>query len=96
MDELRDKALYQMQRYKQLMARFYNRRVRIRQFKEGDLVLRLFKASKAKKQDKLNPKSEGPYRVRRVVGPGTYELEELSGKTIKHTWLEIYLKTYYT
>ncbi|GAA0161517.1 hypothetical protein LIER_17814 [Lithospermum erythrorhizon] len=77
------------------MARFYNRRVKIRQFKEGDLVLRLFKASKPKKQDKLNPKCEGPYRVRRVIGSGTYELEELSRIAIKHTWLVIYLKRYY-
>ncbi|GAA0141387.1 hypothetical protein LIER_02541 [Lithospermum erythrorhizon] len=78
------------------MARFYNRRDRIRQFKEGDLVLRLFKASRPKKQDKLNPKWKRPYRVRRVIGPGTYQLEELSGKVIKHTWHGIYLKTYYT
>ncbi|GAA0152714.1 hypothetical protein LIER_37544 [Lithospermum erythrorhizon] len=47
------------------------------------------------KKDKLNPKWEGPYKVGRVIGPGTYELEELSGKAIKHTWHEIYLKKYY-
>ncbi|GAA0138844.1 hypothetical protein LIER_00510 [Lithospermum erythrorhizon] len=52
--------------------------------------------SKRKKQDKLNPKWEGPHKIRRVIGPGTYELEVLSGKTIKHTWHGIYLKRYYT
>ncbi|GAA0143266.1 hypothetical protein LIER_03991 [Lithospermum erythrorhizon] len=51
---------------------------------------------KPKKQDKLNPKWEGPYKIRRVIGPGTYELEELSGKSIKHIWHGIYLKRYYT
>ncbi|GAA0168914.1 hypothetical protein LIER_40673 [Lithospermum erythrorhizon] len=59
-----------------------------------DLVLRAFKARRPKKQDKLNPKWEGPYGVRRV-GPGTYELEELSGRVIKHTCHRIYLKKYY-
>ncbi|GAA0143267.1 hypothetical protein LIER_03992 [Lithospermum erythrorhizon] len=78
------------------MARFYNRKVIVRQFKEIDPVLRLFKARKPKKQDKLNPKWEGPYKIRRVIGPGTYELEELSGKSIKHIWHGIYLKRYYT
>ncbi|GAA0173366.1 hypothetical protein LIER_26995 [Lithospermum erythrorhizon] len=64
-------------------------------FSVGDLVLRVFKASKPKKRDKLNPKWEGPHRVKQVIGSGTYELEELSGKVIKHTWHEIYLKKYY-
>ncbi|GAA0152877.1 hypothetical protein LIER_11245 [Lithospermum erythrorhizon] len=34
-------------------------------------------------------------RIRRVIGPGTYELEDLSGKAIKHTWHGVYLKKYY-
>ncbi|GAA0154466.1 hypothetical protein LIER_12438 [Lithospermum erythrorhizon] len=74
-DELRDHALYRMQRYKHMTTQFYNRRVKIWQLSVGNLVLRLFKASKPKKQDKLNSKWEGPYRIRRVIGPGTYELE---------------------
>ncbi|GAA0138491.1 hypothetical protein LIER_00230 [Lithospermum erythrorhizon] len=93
--ELRDQALYRMQRYKHMTARFNNRRVKIRQFSVGNLVLRLYKASKPKKQENLNPKWEGPYRIRRVICPGTYELEELSGKTIKHIWHKIYMKKYY-
>ncbi|GAA0155145.1 hypothetical protein LIER_12940 [Lithospermum erythrorhizon] len=74
----------------------YFSKVRVWKFKEGDLVLRLFKASKPKKQDKLNPKWEGPYKIRTVMGPGTYELEMLLGKAIKHTWHGIYVKEYYT
>ncbi|GAA0162129.1 hypothetical protein LIER_18292 [Lithospermum erythrorhizon] len=37
----------------------------------------------------------GPSRVKRVVGPETYILEELSEKDIDHTWHGIYLKKYY-
>ncbi|GAA0158802.1 hypothetical protein LIER_15738 [Lithospermum erythrorhizon] len=77
-DEGRDRVILKMQKYKKEMAKFYNRRVKNRQFVAGDLVLRMFKASRAKDVNKLNPKWEGPYRVRRVVGPGTYILEELS------------------
>ncbi|GAA0166096.1 hypothetical protein LIER_40118 [Lithospermum erythrorhizon] len=36
-DELRDRALYKMQKYKHLMARIYNRRVKNKLFKVGDL-----------------------------------------------------------
>ncbi|GAA0154248.1 hypothetical protein LIER_37836 [Lithospermum erythrorhizon] len=31
----------------------------------------------------------------RQVSTGTYELEELSGKAIDHTWHGVYLKKYY-
>ncbi|GAA0152665.1 hypothetical protein LIER_11086 [Lithospermum erythrorhizon] len=58
-------------------------------------LLKALKGQQPKKQDKLNPKWEGPYRIRQVIGPGTYELEDLSGKAIKHTWHGIYLKKYY-
>ena len=74
-DELRDRTLYKMTKYKQLTARFYNRRVKARQIKVGDLVLRMLESSKPTTHTKLGPKWEGPYRVRQVVGPGTYKLE---------------------
>ncbi|GAA0140256.1 hypothetical protein LIER_01637 [Lithospermum erythrorhizon] len=56
-DEERDRAIAKMQKYKQTMTKFYNRR--------------------------------------KVVGPGTYILEELSGKNIEHAWHGIYLKKYF-
>ncbi|GAA0155890.1 hypothetical protein LIER_13511 [Lithospermum erythrorhizon] len=93
--ELRDQALHRMQEQKRRMSRFYNRKVRGMQFNVGDLVLRVMKASQRKNKNKLNPKWEGPYRVRNVVGPGTNELVELSGKETDHTWQGIYLKKYY-
>ncbi|GAA0175349.1 hypothetical protein LIER_28538 [Lithospermum erythrorhizon] len=93
-DEGRDRAIAKMQKYKQTMARFYNRRVRNRQVVADDLVLRMYKASRARDINKLNPKWEGPYRVTKVVGPGNYILEELSGKKIEHIWHGIYLKKY--
>ncbi|GAA0153414.1 hypothetical protein LIER_11658 [Lithospermum erythrorhizon] len=55
----------------------------------------VMEASQPKNKNKLNPKWEGPYRVRKVIGPGTYRLEELSGKEIDHTWHGVYLKKYY-
>ncbi|GAA0179031.1 hypothetical protein LIER_29919 [Lithospermum erythrorhizon] len=94
-DELRDRTLVRMQEQKQVMSRFYNRKVKNRQFGIWDLLLRLLQANQPKNRNKLNPKWEGPYRVRMVVGLGTYECKELSGKPIDHTWHEVYLKKYY-
>ena len=90
--ERRDEALFRMVKYKQLMARFYNRRVRTRQFKAGDLVLRVLKASKPTSHKKLGPKWEGPYRVKSVRGKGSYQLEDLDGELIPRTWHALNLK----
>ena len=94
-DEKRDQALYNMTKYKHKVARFYNRRVKNRQFQVGDLVLRLLKSSKPTAHTKLGPKWEGPYRVAGIVGPGTYRLEYLDGRPIPHVWHAINLRKYY-
>ncbi|GAA0138367.1 hypothetical protein LIER_00126 [Lithospermum erythrorhizon] len=43
-DKGRDRAIAKMQKYKQTMAKFYNRRVKNRQFVAGNVVMRIFKA----------------------------------------------------
>ncbi|GAA0161345.1 hypothetical protein LIER_17681 [Lithospermum erythrorhizon] len=80
-DELRDEALYKILKYKRLLARSYNRRVKNRQFVIGDLVLRLFSASHPQDQNKLSLKWE--------------ELEDLDGKLIPKTWHASKLSKYY-
>ncbi|GAA0149201.1 hypothetical protein LIER_08439 [Lithospermum erythrorhizon] len=64
-----------------------------RQFRCGDLVLRY--ASQPREQSKLSHKWEGPYRVKKVVGQSTYELEELDGKAVPRTWHASKLCKYY-
>ncbi|GAA0162601.1 hypothetical protein LIER_43613 [Lithospermum erythrorhizon] len=51
-----------------------------------------------KEQSKLSQKWEGPYRVKRVIGPITYKIEELNGKPIPpipRTWHASKLCEYY-
>ncbi|GAA0144586.1 hypothetical protein LIER_35963 [Lithospermum erythrorhizon] len=68
------------------MAHTYNRQVKNKQFKVGDLVLRLYSVNHPRTKDKLSPKWEGPYRISRILGPGTYELEKMNGDVIPRTW----------
>ena len=64
LDEVRDKASSRMVKYQQKMAKYYNKRVRLRQLDIGDLVLRkVSAATKDPNQGKLGPTWEGPYRV---------------------------------
>ena len=46
-DEVRDEAMKWMEKYKGAMARYYNKKVKVKRFNVGDLVLR--KLSKATK-----------------------------------------------
>ena len=46
-DEVREEVMKQMAKHKEAMARYYNRKVKMRRFNTGDLILR--KVSQATK-----------------------------------------------
>ncbi|GAA0167469.1 hypothetical protein LIER_22397 [Lithospermum erythrorhizon] len=77
------------------MARTYNRPVKNKQFKVGDLVLRLYSVTHPKTKDKLSPKWEGPYRISHILGLGTFEHETMNGEVIHRTWHASNLAKYY-
>ncbi|KAK2997706.1 hypothetical protein RJ639_026586 [Escallonia herrerae] len=96
LDDVRAQALDRMISTKQRVARFYNRRVRMRIFRVGDLVLRKLEVSDPKATGgKLSPNWEGPYKISKVLRPGAYSLETLSGEAIPRTWNADNLRQYY-
>uniref|UniRef100_A0A2N9IJZ2 Uncharacterized protein n=1 Tax=Fagus sylvatica TaxID=28930 RepID=A0A2N9IJZ2_FAGSY len=96
LDEVRDQAEAKTRAYQQRMARYYDRRVKCREFKVGDLVLRkVTLATKDPTQGKLGPTWEGPYRVVKFHRRGTYHLEKLDGIALPHPWNAEHLKKYY-
>ncbi|KAK3026574.1 hypothetical protein RJ639_041160 [Escallonia herrerae] len=96
LDDVRAQALDRMISTKQRVARFYNRRVRMRIFRVGDLVLRKLEVSDPKAAvGKLSPNWEGPYKISKVLRPGAYSLETLSGEAIPRTWNADNLRQYY-
>ncbi|KAK3016733.1 hypothetical protein RJ639_006711 [Escallonia herrerae] len=87
LDDVRAQALDRVISTKQRVARFYNRRVRMRIFRVRDLVLRKLGVSNPKAAvGKLSPNWEGPYKISKVLRPGAYSLETLSGEAIPRTW----------
>uniref|UniRef100_A0A2N9FQA3 Integrase catalytic domain-containing protein n=1 Tax=Fagus sylvatica TaxID=28930 RepID=A0A2N9FQA3_FAGSY len=95
-DEVRDQAEASFRVYQQRMARYYDRRVKYREFKVGDLVLRkVTLATKDLTQGKLGPTWEGPYKVVKFHRRGTYHLEKLDGDALPHPWNAEHLKKYY-
>ena len=53
-DEVREEAMKRMAKHKEAMARYYNRKVKVKRFNTGDLVLRkVLQATKDSSQGKL-------------------------------------------
>ena len=85
-----------MAKHKKAMARYYNRKVKVRSFNTRDLVLR--KISQAKKdlcQGKLGLAWEVPYEVICPSREGSYYLKSLNDQELSRPWNIEHLKKYY-
>ncbi|KAL0847532.1 hypothetical protein Bca101_020778 [Brassica carinata] len=94
-NERHDQALIQIQNYQHAAARYYNSNVRHRRFKEGDLVLRKVFQNTASEARENGSKREGPYKVIKVVRPGSYQIANMQEVKIPRTWNAMHLKKYY-
>ncbi|KAI9125021.1 hypothetical protein K1719_003637 [Acacia pycnantha] len=82
---------------KQLIAARYNKKVKPRSFKKGDLVLqRVDIGNKNTREGKLATNWKGSYRVRENPNKGAYMLETLEKRVVKQTWNADKLKAYYS
>ena len=86
LEERRENAAINEARYKSKLEKYYNARVRICTFVQGDFVLRDNEASNAEKPGKLAPKWEGPYVIDAVLGKGAYKLRTINDKEVPRTW----------
>ena len=77
-------ALLHSTKYQQALRRYQARRIRSRDQKVGDLVLRLRQSNKGR--HKLTPPWEGPYIVAQVLKPRTYKLANEKGKILTNAW----------
>ncbi|GKV06071.1 hypothetical protein SLEP1_g18002 [Rubroshorea leprosula] len=94
--KVREEARLRTLVYKQKLVNFYNKRVRPRTFKVGDLVLRKAGLTGFETHfGKLAPNWEGPYTVADVLHPGAYILQDVEGKRVPRVWNVNNLKKFY-
>ena len=93
LEEDRLQAVVRAARYQQALRRYHSRKVNARSFEEGDLVL--WRVQSAKNSNKLTPKWEGPYRVKRVTRPGAVRLETEDGIPVSNSWNIEHLRKFY-
>lgn len=78
--------------YKQRSEKYFNPKVRVHQFKNGDLVLKKILGINKRA---FRPTWEGPFKIAKVLPNGAYELEEIDGTPTEYLWNTTFLKKYY-
>lgn len=94
--EVRDIAVNKMEKYKKKTRDFFSKRTRVKNFDVNDLALRDVEASDPTNTEKLQPNWEGPYKVKEIIHPGTYKLENMDGTEVPNTWHGLRLRKYYS
>ena len=102
-DELDDlaghqlRALMSIEENKKRVARWYDKKVKAKEFADGDLVWKLILpiGTKSSKFGKWSPNWEGPYRISRSAPGNAYILETLEGVEFPRALNGKYLKKYY-
>ncbi|GKV04452.1 hypothetical protein SLEP1_g16604 [Rubroshorea leprosula] len=96
-EEVRQMARIKNMAHQSRVAKFYNKRVRARQFQVGDLVLRKAGLTNAySHMGKLAPNWEGPYMVINIKRPGCYQLADLQGRPLSFIWNIHNLRNFYS
>ena len=95
-DELREDATVSIASYQQRLTNLYNKHVKPRAFRTGDLVLRrVFENTTDPAASKFQPNWEGPYIIVRVGVVGSYTLNKLDKTSVPRIWNVMHLKRYY-
>jgi len=96
LEEKQSKVAEKVAVYQSKIARHFNKKVRARNFKEGDLVLRKVTQNTRRMSDGvLAPNWEGPYLVKASLRGGAYKLEDMEGYPVDHTWNADHLRKFY-
>ncbi|KAM1329291.1 hypothetical protein ACFX2F_013473 [Malus domestica] len=95
-EERREQTITRIAAYQQQLISSYNKRAKIRQFQPGDLVLRkVFITARREGSKKMDPIWEGPYKINRVGGKGSYTLATMNDKEIEKQWNAYNLRKYH-
>ncbi|XP_077244859.1 uncharacterized protein LOC143884896 isoform X2 [Tasmannia lanceolata] len=95
LDEKRLKALYHVQGYQRRIARAFNKKVKIRDLEEGNLVLKENRAPMFDPRGKFKPNWSGPYIVDQILPGKAVKLRNLNGEILPEPTNLDQLKRFY-
>ena len=96
--EHRLRALISIEENKQRVARWYDKKLKVKEFANGDLVWKLILpiGIKSSRFGKWSPNWEGPYGINRSAPGNAYILETLEGVEFPKAFNGKVLKKYYS
>ena len=94
-DERRLTAICHHQLYQSRITKAYNKKVKPRVFKEGDLVLKKISLASGEDQSKQAPNYKGPYVVKKAFSRETLILTNMDGKDLPGPVNSDIVKKYY-
>ena len=83
-DKKRTRAQYHAQRYRKRIARAFNKKVRPRNLKEGDLVLKVLRDETFDLRRKMKPRWSGPFIIKKIMSGGATRITDLDGEEMLH------------
>ena len=95
-EEKMAKAELKVAIYQHRVSDLYDKRVRPRSFKKGNLVIRMVtQNTRVPSEGSFGANWEGSYRIDKPVGSGAYRLLHMDGTIVKHSWNATMLRKYY-
>ena len=81
-DEKRTRTQYHAQRYQKRIAKAFNKKVKLRNFKERDLVLKVLRDGTFNPRGKMKPRWSGPFK--KIMSGGVTRIIDLDGEEMFH------------
>ena len=94
-EEKRMKAICHGQLYQKRMMRAHDKKVRPRQFQEGELILKRIPQNRQDPRGKWSPNWEGPYVVKKTFSEGALILAKMDGIEFSNLINADIVKKYY-
>ena len=79
-DEKRSRAQYHAQGYQKNIAIAFNKKVKSRNLKEGDLVLKELRDETFDPRGKMKPRWSGPFIIKKIMSRGASRITDSNGE----------------
>ena len=73
-------AQYNAQGYQKRIARAFNKKVKPRNLKEGDLVLKVLRDETFDPRGKMKPRWSGPFIIKKIISGDVTRIMDLDGE----------------
>ena len=83
-DEKRARAQYHAQGYQKRIARAFSKKVKPRNLKKGDLVLKILRVETFDPRGKMMPRWFGPFIIKKIMSRGATRIIDLDGEEMLH------------